>query len=568
MNDKNLVDPLWIILLCIGLGILLISKLLELPLLISFICFGYLFGEYVEYFFIQRKTKTNERLRVLFICLLIVFVFFGLNIFLAKYLQNQIKFKKLNFEILNSKMLYQYFIFFISGLIINLAKISVRMIKKLSPINLFLLISFHQKRNSKDDMFLGKLENNRSFFMSEENFNHHTQIIGGSGSGKTNLIKNIIEDRISRNKAVIFLDFKAEFILENWLKNCLLKHDRIKDYMLFSLSKPNESFSYNPIKTGDVSQISSKIMNSLMWSEVFYQKYSQSALNIILDYLMILKENYSRDFSIHDLNSLLKSKKFFHQLESEFQIFLTNRESQLEFENTIYSETGRRNLIGLQSDLENICRCSLGKKLKSSEEGSLLDLIKERKFIYFQMNSMLDSQSSRVIGKLLLKDLIFQVGVEFLGSNPDLNCTLIIDEFAEFATDSFSELINRCRGAKLQIIIAHQSSGDLDKVSPYFSNQIETNTSNKIIFGTSLHNEAEKFSKYLGTRSSTKKTQTTSNSFIFGSVEGTKGSIRDVEEFVVHPNEYKNLKRGQAVVIKRNVDVGHGIVTFPLANEY
>jgi hypothetical protein len=567
MNDKLSINPFWVFLLSIGLSIILIIKLIKYPFLFSFFLFGYIFVEFLDYIYLKKFKKENVFLSLLlsFSALIILFIF---NIIIVKYIFHIKSVSSTNLDIHNYDLFVTYSKSFIIGFVINCSKIFFRHVKKLPSLNLFLLIDFDIVKTKKNDMFLGTLNNKKPFYMSEENFNHHTQIIGGSGSGKTNLIKNIIEDRIKRNKAVVFLDFKAEFLLENWLKNCLIKHGRIDDYMLFSLSKPSESFSYNPIKTGDVSQISSKIMNSLIWSEVFYQKYSQSSLNIVLDYLSNLKVNHNRDFSIHDLNQLFKSKKFFYQLEAEFQSFLTDKEGQTEFENALYSEQAKRNLVGLQSDLENICRCSLGIKLKSSHQGSLLDLIRERKFIYFQMNSMLDSQSSRVIGKLLLKDLIFQVGVEFLGSNPDLNCTLIVDEFAEFATDSFAELINRCRGAKLQIIIAHQSSGDLDKISPHFSNQIETNTANKIIFGTSLHTEAEKFSKYLGTRSSTKTTQTISNSLIFGTQQESKGSIRDVEEFVVHPNEFKNLKRGQAVVIKRNVDIGHGIVSFPLANEY
>lgn len=576
MGENRSIDPIWIAAAIIAFVSLILANLVAKPYNIGFFVSGYVVAEFLTHILHEKTFKSAIDLKKTFKLSAFVSVVFLLNYLFIELFDHEYNSESLAYKVFinaqksfSIEILQNYTSFFLLGFLLNFAKYLFQKFNEIEIKNRFATSSVKTSNGQPDmSLYLGLTKDKKPFYLTENNIDHHTQIIGGSGSGKTNLIKNIIEDRIKRNKAVIFLDFKAELDLETWLRKCLEKHNRAEDFRLFSLSKPNESFNYNPIQTGDVSQIQSKIMESLNWSEVFYQKYSQMSLNVILDYLMVLKTKYNRDFSIHDVRNLLSSKKEFYKLEAQFMHFLSDKDGQSVFENSLYSEQAKKNLVGLQSDLENICRCSLGANLKASEDSSLLDMIMQNKFIYFQMNSMLDTSSSRIIGKLLLKDLIFQVGVEFLKTNPSLNCTLIVDEFAEFATDSFSQLINRCRGAKLQIILAHQSSGDLDKISTYFSNQIEANTGNKIIFGTALHEDAEKFSKYLGTRTTQKTTQQTNKDILFGNVESDKGSIRDVEEFVVHPNELKKLKRGQAVVIKRLVDEGHAIVSFPLSSQF
>ena len=45
-------------------------------------------------------------------------------------------------------------------------------------------------------------------------------------------------------------------------------------------------------------------------------------------------------------------------------------------------------------------------------------------------------------------------------------------------------------------------------------------------------------------------------------------SVREVEEYVVHPNELKNLKTGQALLVCTKVDPHFCIMKIDLAEEY
>ena len=58
--------------------------------------------------------------------------------------------------------------------------------------------------------------------------------------------------------------------------------------------------------------------------------------------------------------------------------------------------------------------------------------------------------------------------------------TVAIDEFASFAFEEFTELLNKARSAKISLILSHQSlGGDLLQRGEHFFRQIVANTNVK-----------------------------------------------------------------------------------------
>ena len=55
---------------------------------------------------------------------------------------------------------------------------------------------------------------------------------------------------------------------------------------------------------------------------------------------------------------------------------------------------------------------------------------------------------------------------------------LYIDELSAVITDEFIELLNKCRGAKLEITSAFQSLSDIQKLSPALCEQVLENSLN------------------------------------------------------------------------------------------
>ncbi len=240
---------------------------------------------------------------------------------------------------------------------------------------------------------------------------------------------------------------------------------------------------------------------------------------------------------------------------------------------------GKKDVHGLSIDLINLVRSSAG-PLIEPRPGSysyidLFEAINQKQIVYFLLDSMGDRESSIMIGKLILQDLISTVGLIYnkVAENQRVPCQVIVDEFASFATENFIDLINRARGANVGIMVAHQSRGDLRQVDDYFCDRLERNCATKLIFGTDNSEDAEYFASMLGTRTVVKETWQTKEESIFlglGAKDqdtGTK-SMREVEEFVIHPNVIKTLGQGHVLRISRLVDIVSQVVKIDRAPEY
>lgn len=93
------------------------------------------------------------------------------------------------------------------------------------------------------------------------------------------------------------------------------------------------------------------------------------------------------------------------------------------------------------------------------------------------------------------------------------------------------------------------------------------NTANKVVFQVQDSEDVEWFCGLLGTKRTTKETYQTEDRFLGDTKTGAK-SKREVEEYVVHPNEIKKLKLGQALLYCSKIDPHHVIMNIKKANEF
>src|SRR4029077_581478 len=106
--------------------------------------------------------------------------------------------------------------------------------------------------------------------------------------------------------------------------------------------------------------------------------------------------------------------------------------------------------------------------------------------------------------------------------------------------------------AGLWTTLSHQDLGQLKKVqgmdSEAFSSAVFNNTSGcKVCFRAPDPKDAEFWSSTLGTYSTTEDTERVQKGF-FGIVRTGEMSRKNVEQFMVHPNQLKNLTPGTALI--------------------
>lgn len=103
---------------------------------------------------------------------------------------------------------------------------------------------------------------------------------------------------------------------------------------------------------------------------------------------------------------------------------------------------------------------------------------------------------------------------------------------------------------RMSVVVAHQEICDLQRISPEFAGRLMGNTSTLYAFLQKRPESAEIISGMAGTRTVWKATVQSEKLFGIDIPTGNK-SLREVEEFVIHPNLIKSLNVGKCVCIKK-----------------
>jgi type IV secretory pathway TraG/TraD family ATPase VirD4 len=130
--------------------------------------------------------------------------------------------------------------------------------------------------------------------------------------------------------------------------------------------------------------------------------------------------------------------------------------------------------------------------------------------------------------------------------------SVILDEFAEFATPAFKSFIQTVGSARFWTVLSHQDLGQLKNIQGMdkdaFESTVFNNTSGcKVCFRSPDPDDAEFWSSTLGTYETFEDTERFQKTLL-GSRGTGEMSRRKVDHFKVHPNTLKNLKPGAALV--------------------
>jgi hypothetical protein len=414
----------------------------------------------------------------------------------------------------------------------------------------------------------------KSSYLTEKNLNYHVQVVGGSGAGKTNLLKLMIEDRIARGHGVIFFDFKADIELLDWMAGVCEAAGKSSELSIISMSDPKVSHSYNPLRNGNETEITSQLMNSLHWSESFYRDVAESGLMIIIKALCFRRDQLEKSFNIGDLYSFLTDASYRMDIVAQVHEYQYPERYRLDLRRVCeeLSTNKKDNYQGLINQLSKVMNSSAGEILcaddQTAPEFSFKKAMSEGGISYLFMNSLRLKETASVVGKMMLQDLMKTVGQIYDERGYQKRpITLVIDEFASFATPDFGEFIEKARGAGIGIVVAYQSLQSLKSIGGDLMIKLNENTASKVVFQVQDSEDAQWFAGLLGTKKVEKETLQKEEGLFFDRETGMK-SVREVEEYRVHPNVLKGLRLGEALLICSKVDAHFGVVRIYKANEY
>ncbi|MFJ1522651.1 type IV secretion system DNA-binding domain-containing protein [Spiroplasma sp. ald] len=351
---------------------------------------------------------------------------------------------------------------------------------------------------------------NKNFGLIKSNLIQHTLLVGTTGSGKTTTLMQILKAlRFKFHETTIIIDGKGDIDLIDKVKQL------DPNAFIWTI---NGNLQYNPFASKNKVILADKIMSLFDFSEQYYQNLAHNYLLLLLDTL--LKNDIAISF-----DNLVKYFPI-KQLEKLF-VFNDNNISLL-------SNFAEKNINGLFNQL-NVYNTQLNDSLDN--KNTLLELISKHKTILFSINSLMYPKLADSVGKIIIQDLKELTHLKPV--NQKIN--VVLDEFNVFASETIINLINKSRSFNYQCFLSFQTINDLKTNNMNLTDTIFGNVSTIVCHNIKDPNTAEYVASVFGTQETEKLTR----QLDFKNNTADMGSVRSIDEFIVHPNDLKTLKIGE-----------------------
>ncbi|MBU4347980.1 type IV secretory system conjugative DNA transfer family protein [Patescibacteria group bacterium] len=295
----------------------------------------------------------------------------------------------------------------------------------------------------------------KRFGIKTDDRRRHMYIIGKTGVGKSTLLENMIVADIKAGKGVALVDphgETAEKILD------FIPEERLNDVVYFNPQDINFPIAFNPLEQVGIEYrylVASGIMGVFkkIWPDVWSARMEyilNNSLLALLEYpgstllgiMRLLSDKEYRKVIVDNLQDpVVKSfwtnefAKYTQRLESEATAAIQNKVGQFVTNPLI------RNVLG-QS------KSSIDMKKMMDEEKILIANLSKGK---------IGEDNSNLLGAMLITKIqLAAMSRVDTPENQRKDFYLYVDEFQNFATDSFAAILSEARKYHLCLIMAHQ----------------------------------------------------------------------------------------------------------------
>lgn len=395
-------------------------------------------------------------------------------------------------------------------------------------------------------------------FITDTEAAAHGMVVGTTGAGKTNVLLRFVNSCAQRSIALFFIDGKGDKKLPGKVEKLAKMYGR--RFYHFDMKGEQSKLCYNPLYFGNIDNIKEKLIDTTDWTEPHYKSAAERVLLLIANVVMqILKETKGVDE--------LQLAKYFDLKEGDdapriqkdilcLQDMLTpaNLEAAIrsvkdkELRNKWLKINEKLNpewYMGLEQRLALIAESSVGELVKETRNGiKLTEIMDEKAIILFSLNALENRNVTEMMGRLIVKDINTVISDK---ENKDV-CYAIYDEHGAYISEDIESQFAMARSSGMRVITSTQDISDYkkSKLGDILMHKIVGNTNFKIIMKQNEAENAEYLAKTIGTCTKIDKTMSSDHQGRF------KGfGMKNVEEFIVNPNELKASGVGEAVIIKK-----------------
>jgi len=392
-----------------------------------------------------------------------------------------------------------------------------------------------------DAVFLGTYGNQSVYI---PNNTSHVFACGTTGSGKTVALSNFFKSGFENDMPMLIVDGKGD-LGANSIIDIIHKMKGNKKVYVVDINNPATSDKYNPFKDTSPTVIKDMIINLSVWSEEHYKQNTERYLQRLIELLNLSKI----PLSLHSITNNMAVDKFTMLSANLSKADVITKEEHLH--NMDIAKVCGSIAESASARFTNLIENEIG--VIFSDDGiDIYTAIKENAVTVFILNPLLYPELSNAFGKLLIIDSKKAVA-KLYGSGIE-RIFFIFDEINVYASKSLLDLVNKSRSANITCILATQSLSDLSasvEDGEHFKQQVIENCNNYILVRQNSAINAEEWAAIIGTRQSMEVT------YALETEQGHtgRGSARQTREFILHPDDIKNFKRGEGFYVSKDKNI-------------
>lgn len=312
--------------------------------------------------------------------------------------------------------------------------------------------------NNKDITYFAKTNfrnTNTVFGIKRKDRRQHMYILGKSGTGKSVLLHNLIAQNIKNGEGVCIIDPHGE-LAEEVLE--LIPEERIKDVIYFNPADSDFHIGFNVLQIDDPKLkhlVASGIMGifTKIWANAWSSRMEYILNNAILALLdtpgttllgipRLLVDKEYRQMIVGNLKDSVVKSFWLHEYEEWRDQF--RNEAIAPIQNKVgqfLSTSIIRNVVGQSKSTIDI--------FKIMNEGKI--------FIVNVSKGRIGEDNSALLGGMIITKIQLAAMERVrIPEDERKDFYLYVDEFQNFATESFANILSEARKYRLNLIIAHQ----------------------------------------------------------------------------------------------------------------
>jgi len=336
-----------------------------------------------------------------------------------------------------------------------------------------------------DVVYFGKTNfrnHNRVFGIQRKDRRQHMYIIGKTGTGKTALLNNLAMQDIANGDGICIVDPHGEFV-EGILDK--IPSNRIKDVIYVNPADPDYHIGFNVLELPNPKYkhlVASGLMGifTKIWSNVWSARMEYILNNAILALLD------TPDSTLLGIPRLLVDKSFRQKIVNNVKNPVVKAFWINEYEG--WKDQFRSEAIApIQNKVGQFLSTSIVRNIVGQKKSTLniFELMNQKKILLINVSKgRIGEDNAALLGAMFITKIQLSAMERVrVPEEKRQDFFLYVDEFQNFATDSFANILSEARKYRLNLVLAHQYIGQLvTDVSTKVRDAVFGNVGTMIVF--------------------------------------------------------------------------------------